>query len=193
MSRIVNLEHIEALSSTHRMLAEMLVAEQDPDRRDGLWNAWRIGREDAAEIATAMNLIDPDGPFPEGEVERRWATLASIRAVANVSRWAWPDWIPTSRLFAIAGNEGIGKTRLALDLHRRVWHGVPWPDGQRPSIEPRSTAVWICSDGQQDEILETAEAFGLPDDSILFPTPEDDPYGGTDIDDIKTVGPDVCA
>ncbi|GAC1343685.1 MAG: hypothetical protein NVSMB14_07760 [Isosphaeraceae bacterium] len=170
MDRIVDLQHIEALSSIHRTLAEMLVAEQDPDRRDGLWNAWRIGREDAAEIATAMNLIDPDSPFPEGEAKRRWVTMQDYADAEKGVSWIWEGWISNGKIFGIAAEEGLGKTRFMLDLHRLVHLGLPWPDGQKPTIEPGRKALWVCGDGNQGEIHRVLADYGLPLDSVCVAT-----------------------
>lgn len=184
----VDPKHIEALSSRHAAIAEALRAEPDPERRDVLFEGWKLARNDPDAIAKALLAVDPDGPFPAEEGDStRWATLKDVRAVASAARWVWDGWIPSARIFAIAGTEGCGKTRLSLDLHRRAFHGLPWPDGQPAAVEPGRPAVWVCSDGQQDEILDTAEAFGLPDDSIVLPTQPDDPYGGTSIDEVETV------
>src|SRR5262249_2325223 len=103
--------------------------------------------------------------------------------------WTWDSWIPAGRVFGLAGFEGTGKTRTAMDLHRRVWHGEAWPDNQAATLPPGRPAVWVCSDGHQDELAEILPAFGLPDGSVVFPTLVDDPYGGTDIDDQEWIKP----
>jgi hypothetical protein len=78
--------------------------------------------------------------------------------------------------------EGTGKTRTAMDLHRRVFNPLAWPDGQEPTLPPGRPVIWLCSDGHHDELAELLPAFGLPDESVVFPAPADGPNEGTDID-----------
>jgi hypothetical protein len=144
------------------------------------------GRSDRDAIRAAVEEADPDGPEPGdeggGEEEERFATVADIRRGRAESRWTWEGWIPHSGVFGLAGGEGTGKTRTAMDLHRRVWNGMEAPDGQAFSVEPGRPAVWICADGHQDELTDMLPAFGLPDESVVFAATPDEPYEGVDMD-----------
>ena len=100
--------------------------------------------------------------------------------------WTWQGWIPSARIVGVAALEGVGKTRFFMDLARRLWHRLDWPDGQ-PTLPAGTKTVWLCSDGHQDEILDIADDFGIPDDAIILPTPKDDPYGNTDLDAKETI------
>ncbi|WP_435009928.1 AAA family ATPase [Tundrisphaera lichenicola] len=137
---------------------------------------------DAAYLA--IDSTDPSGPPPEvaGKLTRP-ANLADLRRMMSGSQWVWEGWIPASRISGIAAFEGVGKTRLAMDLARRIWFALPWPDGQPPSFPANTPTLWICSDGQQDDLAGIATACGLPDESICFNAMPDDPYGGNDLDD----------
>jgi hypothetical protein len=139
--------------------------------------------------AALVNGPDPSGPPPEADAGARFATVADVRRLQSETRWVWEGWIPTGRVFGLAAYEGTGKTRTAMDLHRRVWHGAAWPDNQGPTLPPGRPAVWVCADGHQDELTELLPAFGLPDGSVVFPTTPDDPYGGTDIDSPDLMAP----
>jgi hypothetical protein len=70
-----------------------------------------------------------------------------------------------------------------MDLAWQLWFGRPWPDGQPATFPERTPTLWVCSDGQQDDLIAIAEAYGLPDEAIYFNAPPDEPYGGTDLDD----------
>jgi hypothetical protein len=78
--------------------------------------------------------------------------------------------------------EGIGKTRLAMDLSRRIWFAEPWPDGQAATFPAKTPTLWVCADGQQDDLAAAAEALGMPDEALFFNTVPEEPYGGTELD-----------
>lgn len=137
------------------------------------------------QLVSEAPLWEPGAPEPSPE-PRRFATVADVRRILSGTRWVWDGWIPTARIAGIAGSEGTGKTRFALDLCRRVWNGLPWPDGSEMTLPKESRFVWICADAHQDELAEILPAFGIPDEAVVFPTTPDDPYGGTDIDNPET-------
>ncbi|MCH8315458.1 MAG: AAA family ATPase [Planctomycetes bacterium] len=43
-------------------------------------------------------------------------------------QWLWPGRLPLRKLSLIAGQQGLGKSFLTLDLASRVSTGTPWPD-----------------------------------------------------------------
>lgn len=148
------------------------------------------GRSDRDAIRAAIEAADPDGPEPVEQEEERFATVADIRRGLALTRWTWDGWIPQSGVFGLAGGEGTGKTRSMADIHRRVWHGLPAPDGQAFSIAPGRPALWICADGHQDELADMLPAFGLPDESVVFATTAAEPYEGIDLDAPGLMDPD---
>jgi hypothetical protein len=121
-------------------------------------------------------------PPAEAEPPRRWATLADIRQFLAVSHWAWEGWIPAAHIAGIAAFEGVGKSRFALDLCRRAYLGLPWPDGSPMTLPPGTKSLWICSDSNQGDLARFAPLFGLPDAAVVFPAPPEDPFEGTDLD-----------
>jgi hypothetical protein len=163
-----------------------LMASSEPSQRELIFRTATalVGGPDM--FLGALTSVDPDGPPPEAEPEPRCATMADIRRLVSDVRWVWPDWIPTSRIIGVAAPEGTGKTRVMLDVARRVWLGLAWPDGCSPTLPAGTPTVWLCSDGQQDEILEALPDLGIPDEAIVLPASVDDPYGGVSIDDPET-------
>jgi hypothetical protein len=109
-------------------------------------------------------------------------TLADVRPLVASAPWVWEGFIPAGRISGIAAPEGVGKTRLALDLARRVWHGMPWPDGQPPRFPPGTPTLWVCADGQQAELCEAAQALGLPEQALYLNSTREDPLGGAELD-----------
>jgi hypothetical protein len=161
----------------------------DPEQRMDAWVLVQDVHPDGDELALAVAKVDPNGPPPEAEQSgpRRPATIADLRKVMAETRWTWEPWIPSSSLFGIAAFEGVGKTRFALDLAARVYFKRPWPDGQPATLPEGTRTLWLCSDGQHDELAETAKAFGLPDDAVAFCTTTDEIYGNTSVDEAETL------
>lgn len=49
-------------------------------------------------------------------------------------RWLWPGRIPLGKVTIIAGDPGLGKSLVTLDLAARVSRGGMWPDGSENLI-----------------------------------------------------------
>jgi AAA domain len=172
---------LQALSERFRRVADHLAALPVGDRQ-GAWNAFLCGFPEPGKIIKAVADADPTGPPPEADPPARPATLADVRKVMAYSQWLWEGYIPAARLAGIAAYEGVGKTRLAMDLARRLWFALPWPDGQPATFPERTPTLWVCADGQQDDLAAIAEAMGLPDEALYFNTVPSEPYGGTEMD-----------
>jgi hypothetical protein len=180
---------MDALAEPFQGLAALMAGAPVKGRQLVL-RGFLCGRPDWESIRAAIEDANPDGPEPGGEERERFATVADIRRGLSQAPWTWEGWIPSGGMFGLAGFEGTGKTRTAMDLHRRVWHGHDAPDGQRFSVAPGRPALWVCSDGHHDELARLVPAFGLPDESVVFPAPADEPYLGVDLDDPDLIGLD---
>lgn len=119
------------------------------------------------------------------EVER-WATAEDALAISKTLPRIWPGWIAGRSVNAFSGFAGVGKTRFAGDLLKRIVLGMPWPDGQPMTLPPDSRFLWLCADGQHLEAAEMCKDFGIPLDRMVFPAPPESPFDGTDIDDPET-------
>ena len=171
-----------------RLIANHLAA-MEPQARLSDWPIIQATHPDGDALALALTRVDPAGLPPEEEAQSRSpATIEDLRKLMAETSWQWEPWIPSSRLFGVAGFEGTGKTRFALDLAARIYHGKHWPDGQPPTLPEGTRTLWLCSDGQHDELAETASSFGLPDDAVAFCAVMEEPYEGTSIDEPETLG-----
>jgi hypothetical protein len=176
---------LEDMSPEFRPLAAVLNITEAA-RRPSILEAYLGARDDREDILEAILEADPE-VAPEGHPPLRFATLADIRRDLSDVQWIWPGYIPAARVAGLAAYEGVGKTRLALDLARRIYQADQWPDGQPPTFPRGTPTLWVCSDGQQDDLCETAAAFGLPDEAVILNTTPEEPYGGTDIDDLEAI------
>jgi hypothetical protein len=172
-------------SDSFRPLAELLVTMK-PHERICAWQGALVSRPDGAAFRKATADADPDTPAPMPQIQT-FATAADIRKLMAQIRWDWDGYIPKARVIGVASFEGTGKTRFLLDLARRIWRNLPWPDGQPMTFPACTPTLWLCSDGHQDEIAEALPLFGLPDEAIIFPAPPEDPYAKTSLDSPETL------
>lgn len=176
---------MDAMSGVLCLMAGHL-ANVPLEGRQPAWEAMLAVAPDRDELIMAVAAVDPLGPAPQAQAVG-FATAADVRKIMTSIRWHWDGWIPASRILGLASLEGVGKTRLALDLCRRVWHGKPWPDGQAMTLAKGTPSLWLCADGHHDEIADMLPLFGLPDEAVIFPSPSNDPYTNTCLDDPGTL------
>ncbi|MFO0957429.1 MAG: AAA family ATPase [Isosphaeraceae bacterium] len=192
---------MEALPEPFRGMARHLAQVSVPGDLVGRRESLAIARKphfDAMlaarpELAEALATVDPEAPAPGGHDNgiggateagrRRSAHLGDLQASASANRFVWPSWIVRGHFNLLSSDPKVGKTHLALDLARRLWLGLPWPDDQRPTFHEGTTTLWVCGDRHQDELRERAKAFGLPDEAVRFNAPPESPYGGWNLDD----------
>ncbi len=43
-------------------------------------------------------------------------------------KWLWPGRIPLGKITTLAGDPGLGKSFVTIDLAARISNGSPWPD-----------------------------------------------------------------
>jgi hypothetical protein len=175
-------ELIETLLPRLRPVAKYM-AGLEPLGRPIALGGFLVAQHDRDEIDKAVAAADPLGPAPALSAGQWPASALDLEQVALGVQWAWPLWVPRGRVSGVAGFEGTGKTRFALDLARRAYHGLPWPDGQPMTLPAGSRSLWICGDGHQEEIAETAGKMNIPLDAILFNAFPENPCGGADLDD----------
>jgi putative DNA primase/helicase len=73
--------------------------------------------------------------------------------------WLWPGFIALGKLSLIAGDPGLGKSFITLDIAARVTTGKPWPvDGGLP---PTGDVILLsCEDDPADTIRPRLDAAG---------------------------------
>ncbi len=177
---------LEAASETFRRLADHLLC-LPPDRRQGAWDGFLCARADRDALVQALVAVDPVGPPPPLAPRAPYATLADIAQIVAAQPWVWRNWLAAGVLNAVASEPGTGKTRFGLDLARRLWLALPWPDGQENLFPPGTRTLWVQGDRNYAELLQAARDFGLPDEAVALGTSPEDPMGGLDLDDGATL------
>jgi hypothetical protein len=181
------------LSPTVRSMVDHLTALPCKERGDA-FRAMAAARDDGPELLKAVDAADPMGPPPEADDDAadettggRCATLADLRRLVADTTWPWPGWLASKVLNALAADPGTGKTVCAMDLARRLYRGEPWPDGTPNPFPPGSRTLWVPGDRHYPQLLDLANAYGIPDDAVLFNAPPSDPVGGLELDDPATL------
>ena len=91
----------------------------------------------------------PDVQMSEDDPD---ATACDLIAHQATIQWCWPGWIQKGTITALASDPGCGKTRFCADLARRIYLGLPWPDGTPATLPAKSKVLWIAADSQWSEL-----------------------------------------
>jgi hypothetical protein len=178
----------ERLEERFRTLADQLDALPLNDRQEALDDFLAsLPDTDATEIITALANSDPERSPPGAASTRPFATLADIARSVSGQRWVWPGWLARGVLNVVASDPGTGKTRFGLDLARRLWLGLPMPDGQSTELPAGTRTLWVQGDRNFAEMLQAARDFGLPDHAVALGSSPEDPTGSLDLDDPETL------
>jgi putative DNA primase/helicase len=135
------------------------------------------GHKDAREAVVAgATRADFEALIAEGEPMKPTASNASTNSpksmggepvivrLADVKpepvAWLWPGRIALGKLTLIAGDPGLGKSFVTLDMAARVSTGCGWPDRPGVSIEPGGVVLLSAEDGIADTIRPRLDAAG---------------------------------
>lgn len=91
---------------------------------------------------------------------------ATAEEIAQTS-WVWERWLPRGHITILAGQPGVGKSALALEMCRRALLGLEWPDGT-PAQEAVEKAAYCDSEGAQAINVERMRRWGVPMGDVLL-------------------------
>ena len=90
------------------------------------------------------------------DLERLYVDSLVVEQLCDVPQyaveWLWPGRLPLRRMSLLAGDPGIGKSLVALDIAARVSSGAPWPDTPDVPREPANVLVFSMEDDLSDTI-----------------------------------------
>jgi len=118
-------------------------------------------------------VLRDEHPLGEDFFKSADATQAPIGAIlrrlsdipAQKLSWLWPGRIPLGKLTLLAGDPGLGKSFVTLDIAARVTRGTNWPDGA-VNGQIGSVIVLSAEDDAADTIRPRLEAAGAKLDKI---------------------------
>lgn len=74
--------------------------------------------------------------------------------------WLWNDRIARGKLTVLAGDPGLGKSFVTLDIAARISKGLAWPDRPDENHEPGGVVLLSAEDGIADTIRPRLDAAG---------------------------------
>lgn len=114
----------------------------------------------------------PPQPMPTQSKAEAEKPEAIIRRLTNVEReqltWLWPGRIPLGKLTLLAGDPGLGKSFVTLDIAARVSSGSPWPDLPLFPQSPAGVVLFNAEDDLADTIAPRLDNAGADDTNILI-------------------------
>jgi putative DNA primase/helicase len=99
-------------------------------------------------------------PSAPGAVLRRMSDIEPQRL-----SWLWPGRIPLGKMTLFAGDPGLGKSFVTLDIVARVTRGTQWPDGARNEAAG-NVILLSAEDDPSDTIRPRLEAAGADLDKV---------------------------
>ena len=108
------------------------------------------------DYQVAKELADELGIQAEDRPELRIIPLKDVNP--KEVTWLWPRRIPLGKLTVAAGDPGLGKSFMTLDITARVSHGGPWPDGG--NALQGNVLLISAEDGLEDTIRPRLDLLG---------------------------------
>jgi putative DNA primase/helicase len=102
------------------------------------------------EEASSRALVTPQGPSPV------LLNMADVKA--ERVKWLWPSRVALGKLTVIAGDPGLGKSFLTLDMAARVSTASPWPGESDNHAEPGGVVLLSAEDDPADTIRPRLDA-----------------------------------
>jgi len=127
---------------------------QNGCHRDTFDSAWQCRRGEAA----ASEANGSQQSEPAKQPGARVTKLADVQPQSI--RWLWPQRIALGKLTLIAGDPGLGKSFLTLDLASRVSRGKGWPDDPATTYQPGDVVLLSAEDDLSDTIRPRLDAAG---------------------------------
>ena len=119
---------------------------------------------------TGFTPIDPPAdhavrrkraPRDAGSVESCGAVVVNLNDVTpELVRWLWPGRFALGKLTLLAGDPGLGKSFLTLDMAARVSTGTPWPDAPDVANGAGGVVLLSAEDDAADTIRPRLDAAG---------------------------------
>ena len=119
--------------------------------------------EDLRRLAATVPVFDPAATpavTTTDDSQDRPKTVRLADVTPQPIRWLWQPRIALGKLTLIAGDPGLGKSFLTLDIAARVTTGAAWPDNPLSNEYPGSVVLMNAEDDVADTIRPRFDAAG---------------------------------
>lgn len=141
---LVQLARHRALSARVRALAEAI------DASDG-----RQADAIRAQLTAALEAFEAGDGSPARAA--RVVRLDTVRP--ERIQWLWPGRLAAGKLHLLAGDPGLGKSTVTLDVAARLSRGATWPDGASGGA-PCDVLLLQAEDGLADTVRPRLDQLG---------------------------------
>ncbi|HAN97032.1 MAG TPA: hypothetical protein DCQ98_06170 [Planctomycetaceae bacterium] len=112
------------------------------------------------EVKEVIATSDPTKPY---------AILKRLNEITREElQWLWPGRIPLGKLTLLAGDPGLGKSFVTLDLTARVSRGDCWPDTPLLKQPAGNVILLNCEDDAADTIAPRLDRAGVDDTRVVL-------------------------
>jgi hypothetical protein len=122
---------------------------------------WLEKGGDAAKpikICEAAPIYEPRPEEKQPTAELALITVAEVQP--KPIDWIWPGRLALGKLTLIAGDPGLGKSHIGLDVVARITSGKPWPEQDSASAPLGSCIILSAEDSIDDVLRPRLEAAG---------------------------------
>ncbi len=135
----------------------------DPDGQMGCRSAEEIQAAILSMAQATMPWTPPSAKSLGGEP----VTICLADVTPEAIKWLWPSRFALGKLALIAGDPGLGKSFITLDMAARVSRGTSWPDCPDTCSPPGGVVLLNAEDDLADTIRPRLDAAGADVERIV--------------------------
>lgn len=116
--------------------------------------------DDLMHLASEAPIWTPAEPATPGAGARKLVMVNLADVQPRPVNWLWPGRMALGKLTVLAGEPGLGKSFLTLDIAARVTRGMAWPDKPDGGNPAGSVVLLSGEDDVADTIRPRLDAAG---------------------------------
>jgi putative DNA primase/helicase len=124
------------------------------------------GEKTLALVCKAQNCSPPASAQPNGLGPSPLDIVCLDSVTPTQLEWLWPGMLPHGKISIIAGNPGLGKSQVTLDIAARISTGAAWPTGD--TCKEGKVLLVCCEDDPADTIVPRLDAAGANRSNIAL-------------------------
>jgi putative DNA primase/helicase len=110
------------------------------------------------ELISALQLTNGHGEWQERAPTDSLGVVNLSAIEPRPIEWLWPSRIAAGKLTLFAGDPGLGKSQIAIDIAARITTGSNWPDDGRAPVG--NVIILSAEDGIADTLRPRFDAAG---------------------------------
>ena len=116
-------------------------------------------RDELLKLVAAVDVVEPN-PAAKPPVTTEAIVVRLSDVQEQQVEWLWQNRIPLGKLTLLAGDPGLGKSFVTVDMAARVSTGKGWPDCYDQDQPVGSVILFNCEDDLADTVLPRLKRAG---------------------------------